>query len=233
MARTYNHATFTYSKAKNGNEYLSHHFQVKEFACKDGADEIVICPDLISGLELLFTKMGARAINITSGYRTVKHSLAIGAKGATDNHHLGMAADVKVRKPDGSFFTPKEICITLEDMGWNGGIGYMNTAVHIDVGSKLYFDETKNSKTVKSWRAYWGLQSTATSVPTQTTQTHRGTAYTITCSMLKVRKAASTFSRQVGQYSRGEVFYVVAQKGNWCQLESGNWMCAGKYLKKV
>ncbi len=62
---------------------------------------------------------------------------------------------------------------------------------------------------------------------------HKGTAYTITCDMLKVRKSPSTLSKQVGSYKRGEVFYVIAQKGNWCQLESGNWMCAGKYLKKV
>lgn len=62
---------------------------------------------------------------------------------------------------------------------------------------------------------------------------HKGTAYTMTCDYLKVRKAPSTLSAVVGRYSRGETFYVVAQKGNWCQLESGNWMCAGKYLKKV
>ncbi len=62
---------------------------------------------------------------------------------------------------------------------------------------------------------------------------HKGTAYTITCDMLKVRKSPSTLSKQVGHYTRGEIFYVIAQKGNWCQLESGNWMCAGKYLKKV
>lgn len=65
------------------------------------------------------------------------------------------------------------------------------------------------------------------------TSTHKGTAYTMTCDMLKVRKSPSTLSKQVGQYSRGETFYVIARKGNWCQLESGNWMCAGKYLKKA
>ena len=62
---------------------------------------------------------------------------------------------------------------------------------------------------------------------------HKGTAYTMTCDYLKVRKAPSTLSAVVGRYSRGETFYVIAKKGNWCQLESGNWMCAGKYLKKV
>ena len=62
---------------------------------------------------------------------------------------------------------------------------------------------------------------------------HRGTAYTMTCKMLYVRKGPSVRYRRVGQFSRGEIFYVVARQGNWCQLESGNWMCAGKYLKRV
>lgn len=73
--------------------------------------------------------------------------------------------------------------------------------------------------------------STSPSVATK--PVHKGTAYTMTCDMLKVRKSPSTLSKQVDSYKRGEVFYVIAQKGNWCQLESGNWMCAGKYLKKV
>lgn len=62
---------------------------------------------------------------------------------------------------------------------------------------------------------------------------HKGTAYTITCDWLKVRKSPSTLSKQVSSYKRGETFYVIARKGDWCQLESGNWMCAGKYLKRV
>lgn len=65
------------------------------------------------------------------------------------------------------------------------------------------------------------------------TPSHRGTAYTMTCKMLYVRKGPSVRYRRVGQFSRGEIFYVVARQGNWCQLESGNWMCAGKYLKRV
>ncbi len=66
-----------------------------------------------------------------------------------------------------------------------------------------------------------------------TSSAHKGTAYTITCDWLKVRKSPSKMSKVVGKYSRGETFYVIARKGNWCQLESGNWMCAGKYLKRV
>jgi len=73
----------------------------------------------------------------------------------------------------------------------------------------------------------------ATAPITAENPAHKGTAYTITCDMLKVRKSPSTLSKQVGHYTRGETFYVIARKGDWCQLESGNWMCAGNYLKKV
>ena len=61
---------------------------------------------------------------------------------------------------------------------------------------------------------------------------HRGTAYVLTCSKLAVRKSASTLSRKVGEYYKGQTFYVIRWKGNWAQLESGNWMCAGKYCSK-
>lgn len=61
---------------------------------------------------------------------------------------------------------------------------------------------------------------------------HRGTAYVLTCSKLAVRKSASTLSRKVGEYHKGQTFYVIRWKGNWAQLESGNWMCAGKYCSK-
>lgn len=73
----------------------------------------------------------------------------------------------------------------------------------------------------------------STSPITAVKPTHRGTPYTMTCDWLKVRKSPSTLSKVVGKYSRGETFYVISRKGNWCQLESGNWMCAGKYLKRV
>ena len=68
---------------------------------------------------------------------------------------------------------------------------------------------------------------------TESNPAHIGTAYTMTCDWLTVRKSPSTLSKQVSSYKRGETFYVIARKGDWCQLESGNWMCAGKYLKKV
>lgn len=73
-------------------------------------------------------------------------------------------------------------------------------------------------------------EQTATAKPT--TPKHNGTAYVLTCGKLSVRKSATTMSRKVGEYYKGQTFYVIRWQGNWAQLESGNWMCAGKYCSK-
>ncbi len=75
--------------------------------------------------------------------------------------------------------------------------------------------------------AYTEQTTTAT-----TSSTHRGTPYILTCTKLTVRKSKSTLSAKVGEYYKGQTFYVVSWSGNWAQLESGNWMCAGKYCNK-
>ena len=77
--------------------------------------------------------------------------------------------------------------------------------------------------------AYTG--QTATSKPTA--PKHNGTAYVLTCGKLSVRKSATTMSRKVGEYYKGQTFYVIRWQGNWAQLESGNWMCAKKYCRRA
>lgn len=326
--RTYSCGTQTFSYSQSGNLQLTAHFNLKEFRSKDGADEIVICPDLLNlCLEPLFKEMNAKAINITSGYRSIAHSKAIGGSGAKDNHHMGMAADIKVKKQDGTYFSAKEVAVALQHMGWEHGIGLMSTAVHVDTGSKYWFDETKKSNgyyvQVADWYSYTGISKPANPVPTPTPSPtpapsgrtyahkigehvvfstcyksstapvsehlnasdmsrnhgtitkivdaqnpylldnglcwvndgdirgpytgatvssptpkpsvpkHKGTPYVLTCNKLTVRKSASTLSRKVGEYYKGQTFYVIHWQGNWAQLESGNWMCAGKYCKKA
>lgn len=153
----------TYSKAKNGNTYLSAHFQVKEFACKDGSDSIKINTDLITILEKLYDHLGCKAINITSGYRTPSHSVKVGGY-STDQHTKGNAADITCKRKDGTLFTSNEICCALEDLNHQGGVGRINktTSVHMDVrGYKCWFDETNGEKTCKSWYDYLGIKRPA------------------------------------------------------------------------
>ena len=40
-----------YSKAKDGGKKLSTHFKVKEFACKDGSDAVLVAPRLVMVLQ--------------------------------------------------------------------------------------------------------------------------------------------------------------------------------------
>lgn len=219
----------TYSLKRDGNTYLSAHFQVKEFKCKDGSDKIILNTDLIDLLEKLYNKLSAKAINITSGYRTPSHSVKVGGY-STDQHTKGNAADITAKKKDGSLFSSKEITLALEDLNHAGGIGLINKngSVHVDVrGKKCWFDETNGEKIVQSWYSYWGAKK-----PVSQSTNNGLTAYVLTCDMLKVRKYPSTLSKQVGSYTRGETFYVRKWQGNWAQLKSGNWMCAKKYCRK-
>ena len=248
--RDYKQPTKKYSLKKDGNVKLSAHFSLKEFQSKDGADEIIICPYLIDGLEKLYTQMKAYSINITSGYRTIAHSKAIGGLGASDNHHMGQAADIKVKKNASTYYTAKEVACALQQMGWNHGIGLMSTSVHVDAGTKYWFDETKKSGgayvQVADWYTYTGIAkpaapalAPAVSKPASGTKTTTkpasptsATAYILTCDKIAVRYSPSLTAKKVGTLYRGNTFYVVRWVGNWAQLTDKTWFCAKKYCKK-
>lgn len=150
----------TYSLKKDGEKFLSAHFQVKEFKCKDGSDKILINTELIDILEKLFKHLNCKAINITSGYRTPTHSVKVGGY-STDQHTKGNAADITCKKQDGTLFSSNEICCALEDLAHLGGIGRINKthSVHVDVrGHKCWFDECNGEKTTDSWYKYLGIK---------------------------------------------------------------------------
>ena len=58
-----------YSKKESGNEQLTPNFKVREFACKDGTDKLLIDLELLSILQLVRDIMG-EPFYINSGYRT-------------------------------------------------------------------------------------------------------------------------------------------------------------------
>lgn len=153
-------AVKTYSLKSDGEKSLSAHFKVKEFKCKDGSDKILINTDLITALEKLYSYLNCKAINITSGYRTPSHSVAVGGY-STDQHTKGNAADITCKKQDGTYYSSNEVCCALEDIAHNGGVGRINKncSVHVDVrGYKCWFDETNNEKTCSSWYTYLGIR---------------------------------------------------------------------------
>ena len=109
---------------------LSAHFDSYEFNCKTCGKSATVSSLLISRLEQLHSLMQAKAIYITSGYRCPSCSVKVGGY-RTDAHVKGLAADIKVQKQNGSYYTAEDIAEAAERIGF-GGIGLMNGACHVD-----------------------------------------------------------------------------------------------------
>ena len=116
-----------YSKAKDGGKKLSTNFAVKEFACKDGSDAVLVAPRLVMVLQSLRSHFCA-AVTINSGYRTPQYNASVG--GVTDSQHCyGTAADIVVRGK-----TPAQVAAYARQLmpDW-GGVGVYDSFCHIDV----------------------------------------------------------------------------------------------------
>ena len=116
-----------YSKAADGGKKLSTHFKVKEFACKDGSDAVLVAPRLVMVLQSIRSHFGA-AVTIDSGYRTPQYNTKVGGV-AHSQHCYGTAADITVRgqKPAAVAAYARQL---MPD--W-GGVGVYDRFCHIDV----------------------------------------------------------------------------------------------------
>ena len=84
----------TYSKKKSGNTRLSANFCVKEFACKDGSDKIVIDTELVSVLQKIRDHFG-KPLTINSAYRNASYNKKVGGV-SNSQHTKGTASDIVV-----------------------------------------------------------------------------------------------------------------------------------------
>ncbi|MBR0282126.1 MAG: DUF882 domain-containing protein [Oscillibacter sp.] len=116
-----------YSLRKDGSAYLSPDFQVREFACRDGSDKIIIDLRLVHVLQRIRDHFG-KSVRINSGYRTRYYNAKVG--GVTNSQHLkGTAADIVV-----SGVTPSAVADYAETLlPDTGGIGRYATFTHVDV----------------------------------------------------------------------------------------------------
>lgn len=120
----------TYSLKKDGNKKLSANFKVREFACKDGSDKVLVDTDLVNLLQKIRSHFN-KAVKITSGYRTASHNKKVG--GTKNSYHLvGMASDIQV-----TGVNPILVAMYAEKLN-AGGIGVYSNFVHVDTRTKNY-----------------------------------------------------------------------------------------------
>lgn len=129
-----------YSLLTDKNMKLSTNFTVKEFACKDGSNNVLIDTNLITLLQKIRDHF-KKPVTINSGYRNISYNKKIG--GATNSQHTkGTAADIVVEGVN-----PSEVAKYVEFiMSTTGGIGLYDTFVHVDVRTNRSRWRTKNNK---------------------------------------------------------------------------------------
>ena len=133
----------TYSKKELGDCFFMidgrvSNFQIKEFACHDGTDEILIDGDLVQRLQNCRDKFGVTIIN--SAYRTPEWNKEVGGS-PKSQHLLGKASDTVCKGA-----TPLEVAMYAEALGM-GGIGLYKTFTHIDTrDGKSRWDSTSGKE---------------------------------------------------------------------------------------
>lgn len=126
-------AVYNFSKKLEGENNLTEHFKVKEFACHDGTDYIPIDLDLVYKLEDIRQHFG-KPITITSGYRSESYNRKIG--GTSSSYHVkGKAFDIVVQG-----ISPYDVAHYAQGL-WINGIGcyYDDGFVHIDSRKEPYY----------------------------------------------------------------------------------------------
>lgn len=121
-----------YSKAASGGKLLSAHFKVREFACGDGSDAVLVAPRLVMVLETIRAHFGT-AVRINSGYRTPQYNAKVGGV-AHSQHCYGTAADITVRGQ-----APATVAAFARQImpDWGGvGVYARKGFTHIDVREK-------------------------------------------------------------------------------------------------
>ena len=118
-----------YSLKTDGNTKLTSNFLVKEFACRDGSDVVLIHPMLPLVLQCVRMHFKA-AVTVNSGYRTVTYNQTVGGV-AKSQHCLGTAADITV-----AGHTPAEVKAFLRQLmpDWGGvGVYAKQNFTHVDM----------------------------------------------------------------------------------------------------
>lgn len=147
-----------YSMATDANLRISEHFTVREFACRDGADAVLIDQALVDYLEQI-RLFFQRPIFISSGYRTPSYNTRInGAKNS--NHIKGLAADFDVGSGK-DLIDARIVAMYAETLFPRpGGLGVYQYAdgrswVHLDNGDPGLYWYSVKSGAPYAYRSTW------------------------------------------------------------------------------
>lgn len=139
-----------YSKAKDGNKSIAKNFTVKEFACNDGSDKVLIDNNLPVVLQKIRDHFNT-AVFLNSAYRTPAYNAKVGGV-SNSQHTKGTAADIRV-----SGIAPLKVAQYAEYlMPKSGGIGVYSDFVHVDVRAVRARWDNRSGKevSVAGWPGY-------------------------------------------------------------------------------
>lgn len=137
-------AVRTYSVKRDGETKLNAYFKVREFACHDGSDTVLIDDALVQLLGYIRTYFG-KPVTINSGYRTVAYNKKVG--GVSNSQHVqGKAADIVVQD-----VPPRAVASYLESLFPLHGIGLYPSFVHVDTRGKKSYWVNSGSSVVMSF----------------------------------------------------------------------------------
>jgi len=152
-------AVITYSNKTQGSVKVCKYITVKQMACKDGTDKVLISQELMAMIEKLYDLMNCHHIDVSSGYRTPSHDRAVGGNGK-GQHTLGKAIDICFYNQQRTVISTKIVSCIAQDMGFTGiaNINTNYTYIHLDVRSsgKYYGNEIKSTGNVtKDFYSYY------------------------------------------------------------------------------
>lgn len=128
-----------YSLIRDGNTSLSPNFKVKEFACQDGSDTIVLHNDFVVDKLQKIRSHFNKPVTINSAYRNPTHNKKVG--GSSNSYHVkGRAFDIVVKD-----VSPNEVAKYAQSIGIKGIIRY-SWGVHVDSRGTKYWAIDNNGK---------------------------------------------------------------------------------------
>lgn len=130
-----------YSLIVDSNKSLTPNFKIKEFACQDGSDTVVLHTDFIVDKLQKIRSHFNKPVTINSAYRNPTHNKKVG--GSFNSYHIkGRAFDIVVEG-----VSPNEVAKYAQSIGINGIIRY-SWGVHVDSRAIKYWAvDNKGKKT--------------------------------------------------------------------------------------